>query len=558
MRGKLPGPGLAVLLICCVCSLLRADDAEGIAQDEKALKEAKVPSDGPSLLEFFRKRTISSSDLERIKKLIVDLGDDSFEVRQNASAGLVTAGSVAVPFLKQAIKEQQSAKEPDLEVLRRAENCLKSIQSESSSEIIATAARMLAVRKPAGTTEVLLAYLPSVEDDMVAASVRDALTSTAVQDGKADAVLTAALADKSPVRRGAAGAALCRAKAEDLTPAVRKLLEDQDPNVRLDVGLALAEAKDKDALPILIALLDVLPASRTGLLEDALYLLAGDKAPVDDFTSRRAYREKWQEWWRVNKDKVDLGKLTQEPELQGYTTLVLLDEGVIREIDKNKRMVWEMKDVAFPLDVQHLPDNLILVAEQGSNRVTERDHTGKIVKEWPVLEPLMAQRLSNGSTLVATRQQVYEINSKGQTTVTHFRPGSEYVMRAQKLKNGDLALVLLDLNTNNKRYVRMDAKGKEVTSFPVQVTTSGGRIDVLPNGHVLVPELPANRVVEYDTAGKVAREWKVMQPIAAVRLPNGHTLVTSMTENRAVEFDRSGKQVWEFRHESRVSRAYRR
>jgi hypothetical protein len=558
MRGKLPWPGLAVVLLCCVCGHARVDDADAVAQDEKSLKEAKIASDGPSLLEFFRKRTISSNDLERIKKLITELGDDSFEVRQNASAGLVAAGSVAVPFLKQVLKDQQAAKEPDLEVVRRAENCLKHIQAESSSEIIATAARMLAVRKPAGTTEVLLAYLPSVEDEMVAESVRETLTSAAVHDGKPDAALVAALADRSAVRRGAAGAALCRAKVGDLKPAIRKLLEDPDPNVRLDIGLALAEAKDKDALPILIALLDVLPANRTGLLEDALYLLAGDKAPGDEFSSRRAYREKWQEWWRANGANVDLAKLTQAPEIQGYTMLVLLDEGIIREIDKNKRLVWEMKDVAFPLDVQHLPDDLVLVAEQGSNRITERDHTGKVVKEWPVLEPLMAQRLPNGSTLVATRQQVYEINSKGQTTVTHFRPGSEYVMRAQKLKNGDLALVLLDLNTNNSRYVRLDAKGKETATFPVQVRTSGGRIDVLHNGHVLVPELPANRVVEYDTAGKVVREWKVMQPIAAARLPNGHTLVTSMTENRAVEFDRSGKQVWEFPHESRVSRAYRR
>jgi len=114
------------------------------------------------------------------------------------------------------------------------------------------------------------------------------------------------------------------------------------------------------------------------------------------------------------------------------------------------------------------------------------------------------------------------------------------------------------LNTNNTRYVRLDAKGKEAVSFPVQVRTSGGRVDVLPNGHVLIPELQANRIVEYDAAGKVVWEGKVSQPIAAARLPNGHTLVTSMTENRAVELDRSGKEVWEFRHDSRVSRAYRR
>src|SRR5262249_21345959 len=155
------------------------------------------------------------------------------------------------------------------------------------------------------------------------------------------------------------------------------------------------------------------------------YLLAGDKAPAGEFSSRRAYREKWQEWWRANGALTDLAKITQQPNVLGYTMVVLLDQGIIREVDENKKLRWEIKDVAFPLDVQSLPDDRILVAEQGANRITERDTTGRVVKEWPVLEPLMAQRLPNGSTLISTRQQVYEINRKGETTATHLRPGNE-------------------------------------------------------------------------------------------------------------------------------------
>ena len=49
----------------------------------------------------------------------------------------------------------------------------------------------------------------------------------------------------------------------------------------------------------------------------------------------------------------------------------------------------------------------------------------------------------------------------------------------------------------------------------------------------------------------------VEQPIAAVYLANGHWLVTSMSHNRAVEFDRAGKEVWEYRRNSRVTRAVR-
>jgi hypothetical protein len=45
----------------------------------------------------------------------------------------------------------------------------------------------------------------------------------------------------------------------------------------------------------------------------------------------------------------------------------------------------------------------------------------------------------------------------------------------------------------------------------------------------------------------------------ATRLPNGNTLVTSMSPQRgAVELDPAGKEVWSYKADSRVTRAYRR
>jgi len=90
------------------------------------------------------------------------------------------------------------------------------------------------------------------------------------------------------------------------------------------------------------------------------------------------------------------------------------------------------------------------------------------------------------------------------------------------------------------------------------VQTSGGRIDVQPDGRVLIPLLGENRVVEYDPTGKPLREFRVGQPIAALRLANGNTLITSMNEKRAVEFDPAGKVVWDYRANTRLNRAWRR
>src|SRR5262249_13989979 len=114
------------------------------------------------------------------------------------------------------------------------------------------------------------------------------------------------------------------------------------------------------------------------------------------------------------------------------------------------------------------------------------------------------------------------------------------------------------------RYIRLTPEGKEfneVKGWGVPVRTSGGRVEVLPNGHVLIPEMDNNRVVEYDADGQSVWEVAIDQPIAAVRLPNGNTIVTLMRGNKAVEIDRSGKQVWQFKTDkpdSRVTRAFRR
>ena len=94
-----------------------------------------------------------------------------------------------------------------------------------------------------------------------------------------------------------------------------------------------------------------------------------------------------------------------------------------------------------------------------------------------------------------------------------------------KLPNGEIACMLADA-----RVVRFDAQGKELHSFeiPLGMRLYGGRFEMLPSGRTLIPHNSENKVVEYDSKGKVVWEVGIEQPIAATRLPNGHTLVTSM------------------------------
>src|SRR5439155_24686324 len=130
------------------------------------LKDAKLSTDGPALLDFFRKQTLKDADRDKIQALVRQLGDDSFDVREKASAGLVALGNGARPFLEKALGD------PDLEVSRRAQDCLRLIiENGSGIAVPSAAARLLALRKPAGAAEVLLAYLASTTNDAVADEV---------------------------------------------------------------------------------------------------------------------------------------------------------------------------------------------------------------------------------------------------------------------------------------------------------------------------------------------------------------------------------------------------
>ena len=83
--------------------------------------------------------------------------------------------------------------------------------------------------------------------------------------------------------------------------------------------------------------------------------------------------------------------------------------------------------------------------------------------------------------------------------------------------------------------------------------------NILPNGHVLLGQHSANKVIEVDREGKKVWEAKIQWPYMVTRVPNGHTLVSSINNLKVTELDRAGKVVREFRDQNlRPWIAYRR
>lgn len=174
-----------------------------LAADEAIVQGAGLPTEGAKLLEFFRKQTLTDDQRAKIKKLIAQLGDDTFKVREDASKQLVTFGPSAIPFLKEAAKTSM-----DAEVVRRATLCLEQIERGSGPEVAGAVARLIAARKPDGAVDALLAFLTKETEEAVALDVKWALVELALKDGKPHPALEKALDDKDPVRKAAAEAAL--------------------------------------------------------------------------------------------------------------------------------------------------------------------------------------------------------------------------------------------------------------------------------------------------------------------------------------------------------------
>ena len=523
------------------CTLFVPAGTEQKVRDEDTVKTANLATDAPALMEFFKKHTIGEVDRERIKKLISDMGDDSFEVRQKASEQLVLIGVGARDLLRDAVQN------PDVEISIRATRVLDQIEKDGGPPVVCAAARLLAARNPDGAAEVLLNFLPSAEDTSIIDAVSQTLMQTGFRGGKPLKCLTDALDDASPLRRGVAAEVLCRGGGDSLQPRIRKMLRDADATVRLRAAQALFDVHDKEAVPTLIALLVDLPRDQAWRAEDVLCVMAGEKAPNgslgNDDNARREYRKSWEQWWKENGEGLDLAKLEQRQRQQGFTLICQLDGkagsiGRVQELDAEGKVRWQIENLRYPVDAQMIGDDHVLISEYSGRQVTERNLKGEVLWTQTVNNMLLgARRLPDGNTFIVTRNALIEVNKDGKELVNIPRPND--IAAGTRLRNGDYAIV-----TTQGKFVGLNPKGKEVTSFAVgQVLSIGSSIEVLPNGRVLVPLYSQSKVVEYDTDGKVTWEASVQLPTSIVRLPNGNVLVASRNTRNIVELDRTGKEV---------------
>jgi hypothetical protein len=554
MRWAITAVFLPSILLSTPLPRVAADDGNADNGDEKVLSEANLKIDGPVLLDFFRQRTLSQEEQDKLEATVQRMGHSCYRIRARASADLLRAGRTAVHLLEKARQNR------DLEIVSRAERCLHLIQQGHDADLAAAVARVVQRLKSAGAAEVLVNYLPFANDQNVIEAVQSALNALAVRKGKPEAILIQALESKQAVQRGAAAEALARSGLPEPRKAVHKLLKDVEAPVRLQAALALVESRDRAGVPVLISLLAELPQEKAWPAEEALLRLAGEEAPraaLGGDLAADKVRDSWAGWWRDKGAKMDLAKLDLAPKLLGYTLVTLMDNrgglnGRVIEYGRDWKVRWEIGNLRYPMDAQVLHRDRVLVAEYLDSRVTERDLKGKILWTCRVPAPMACERLPNGHTFIVSRNKILEVDKDGKEVFSKTAP-NRIISSAKKLRNGEIVMV-----DYQGQLTRLDRKGKEIKSFQVGRVYFYGSIDVLPNGRVLIPEYQNNKVVEYDRDGKKVWEVKAQFPSSVSRLPNGHTLIASMFNQKLVELNKDGKVVWEKTLDGRAYRARRR
>jgi hypothetical protein len=539
--------------------------------DDDALKQAGLSAtDGAKLVEYLKQRTLTDADEGKIKAIIRRFGADDYEEREKATNEVELFGPAAVSPLRQAEKD------PNPEIAIRATRALKRMEKVPHAAVAAAAARAVVRLKPPGAAAALLGYLPTADTDIVADEIRAALVALAVQDGKPEPALVSALGDPSPVRRAAAYVALIeggpsseRIRIKETYPKVVEAVR-HEPDVEAKFrGLwsLVLTTREKEFVPELIGMIPELPRGRIWQLEELLLQLAGS-APTGGGFGKSAEaldtaRSVWLAWWKRTGDKIDLAKLVFKPRVQGYTDLIQMDsrfgQWSVARLGPDMKEKWRITGVSNPTDVRVLPDGRLLISEQTTPRVTERDQTGKILIERRVNQPLTIEPLANGGMLVVCRGQVVELDKDGNQTQSYSRPNFD-IVSGRRLPNGEVVFVT-NTPPPGQNCFRLDAKlkdtGKSHTLGRIQSVPN--LMDVVGEDKVLVCEF--DQVAEYDLkTGKAGWAYKVAQPTSCQRLPNGNTLIGCINQNKAIEVNPSGEVVWEYESKDgqRVARAYRR
>ena len=463
-----------------------------------------------------------------------------------------------IELVKKYINNKSFKSNPALQafLLNRAAfdmNIAKLIEQDSnatklllqSNQVTPALVRLITLVRPENAIEIILAFIPSCHDDNIQDLLAECLGLYLNDQNTIPAALIAASTSSIEEIRTFAGRVLAQSPNEIAQRTCTTLLSDSSVRVRFEVAKESIKNQNKSAIPILIELMTKVPAEKAETIDQTLRAIAKDKSP-ESKNDNKADAAAWNTWWLKEGTQLVLtpGAKVQDA-LKNFLVVESFNQekksGRVFLINPSGKILWEIANLSNPTDALLLPNNKILITEQGANRITERDIKGNISWEKSATNPFLSQRLSNGNIFIASRNKIVEVGRNGNEIFSFSYP-NETILAACKTRTNEYALL-----SYNGVFLKLDSKGNEVSKsripFPTNFGINGGAIT--QNDRVLVSIPTLNKIMEFNFNGQSTWESTITMPGIPTKLPNGNVVAPSLNGSKIVEIQMDGKIIYE-------------
>jgi len=463
-----------------------------------------------------------------------------------------------IELIKKYINSKSFKSNPALQafLLNRAAfdmNIAKLIEPDSnaiklllqSNQVTPALIRLITLVRPANAIEIILAYIPSCNDDNIQDLLGECLGLYLNDQNTPPPALIAASTSSIEEIRTFAGRVLAQSPNEIAQKTCTTLLSDSSVRVRFEVARESIKNQNKSAIPVLIEMMTKVPAEKAEAIDQTLRAIAKDKSPESKNDSK-VDAAAWNTWWQKEGTQLVLtpGFKNQEA-LKNFLVVESFNQekksGRVFLVTPSGKTLWEITNLSNPTDALLLPNNKILITEQGANRITERDTKGNISWEKSATNPFLSQRLSNGNIFIASRNKIVEVGRNGNEIFSFSYP-NETILAACKTRTNEYALL-----SYNGVFLKLDSKGNEVSKsripFPTNFGINGGAIT--QNDRVLVSIPTLNKIMEFNFSGQSTWESTITMPGIPTKLPNGNVVAPSLNGSKIVEIQMDGKIIYE-------------
>ncbi len=528
--------------------LVAACESAGISPNKKAIV------DRMALL------VPNATVLEHWDRSIRQLGDPDFGKREEATLHLMTQG----PALRGRLLAAQASNDP--EIARRAEEIAQSLPFRQQEAWLESAVAWLSQTPDPFLHSWLLAYLPWVEQTEPAHTSRwlvSRLLECSTRLNQWEWVSQVQRSSAPLLRLAAIQCPLW--EQETAGTSLPPFSKEPDCRIRFIQANRKFALQVPEAAKELARLLAVLPEGEALQAEEMLQSIAGPDANGRvallhlGKMQRETCSKAWQEWLEKPSSLSAWTHGAGEKKKPGRTLVVEFDGakgGRIQEMGADWKPLWSMEGLSGPNSVQFLPGGNLLIAERTACRVTERSPSGRICWEQSLSAgPISAIRTPYGSTVVATFQEVVELDAVGRELRKHHHSSGFREVQATpegllRCVTGDGHIQFLNEAWQVVESIKPERHGQGA-AYWASVTS-------LDSDKLLVSLGGTGRLVEIDKKGKISWEAAIPAVVHSQRLPNGNTLVCSFDGRALVEVDAAGKEVGRLALEGRPFLAIRR